>query len=249
MAEAYFRFYAELNDFLPRHKRHKTFPVEFAGHETVKHILEAVGVPHTEVDLILINGESVGFDHAVQPGDRVSVYPMFEILDISKLTEVRPEPLREPKFVLDNHLGKLAGYLRLLGFDTRYENHYEDPELASISSEDDRILLTRDRGLLKRKQVTHGYCVRADDPKEQIIEVLRKFDIADFVKPYTRCARCNGLLKPVPKREVLEQLEPLTKKYYDHFMQCQDCQQVYWKGSHFQELNEFLSQVVEEAQQ
>ncbi len=247
MSKAYFRFYAELNDFLPHQKRQQTFPVSFSGHETVKHILEAVGVPHTEVDLILINGESVSFDHPVQAGDRVSVYPMFEILDVSALTEVRPEPLREPKFILDNHLGKLAGYLRLLGFDAQYENHYQDPELASISAEDDRILLTRDRGLLKRKQVTHGYCVRADDPKEQIIEVLRKFDIADLVKPYTRCARCNGLLKPVPKQEVIDQLEPLTKKYYDQFMECQNCGQVYWKGSHFQELSEFLSQVVEEA--
>lgn len=247
MPKAIFRFYAELNDFLPEERRHSTFSVSFFGHETVKHILETVGVPHTEVDLILINGTSVGFRQKVQDGDRVSVYPMFEILDISKLTEVRPDPLREPTFVVDNHLGKLAGYLRLLGFDTLYENDFQDPELASISSHEDRILLTRDRGLLKRKQVTHGYCVRSDDPKDQIVEVLRKFDIANYVQLYTRCARCNGLLKPVNKEEVLAHLEPLTKKYYDAFMQCQDCQQVYWKGSHFQELHEFLTEVVEKS--
>lgn len=198
--------------------------------------------------MILINGQSVGFEGTVKEGDRVSVYPMFEALDISNLTEVRPEPLREPKFVLDNHLGKLAGYLRLLGFDTVYRNDFADPELASISSQKDRILLTRDRGLLKRKEVTHGYCVRADDPQQQLLEVLRRFDIAAMADPYSRCARCNGLLAPVSKEKVLDRLKPLTKKYYDRFMQCQSCQQVYWEGSHFDDLNDFLSRVVEEAQ-
>lgn len=247
MPKATFRFYAELNDFLPRDQRYQNFAVSFAGHESVKHILETLGVPHTEVDLILINGESVPFDHHVREGDRVSVYPMFETLDISPVTEVRPEPLREPKFVLDNHLGKLAGYLRLLGFDTRYQNDYQDPELAAISGAEDRILLTRDRGLLKRKEVTHGYCVRADHPEEQIVEVLRRFDIADMAEPYSRCARCNGKLGSVPKKKVLDQLEPLTKKYYHQFMQCERCHQVYWEGSHFQELNDFLRHVVQEA--
>jgi len=232
---------------LPPEVRHERFPVQFAGHESVKHILETLGVPHTEVDLILANGKSVGFAYQVEEGDRVSVFPMFESLDISSLTEVRPEPLREPKFVLDNHLGKLAGYLRLLGFDTRYKNDFHDPELATISNQEERILLTRDRGLLKRKVVSHGYCVRADAPREQLLEVLRRFDLADLVEPYSRCARCNGKLASVEKEEVLDHLEPLTKKYYDQFMQCAHCQQVYWKGSHFQDLNTFLERVVKEA--
>ncbi len=206
-----------------------------------------MGVPHTEVDLILVNGESASFDWQINEGDRVSVFPVFESLDISRLTEVRPEPLREPKFVLDNHLGKLAGYLRLLGFDTRYENDYQDPRLAEISQEEDRILLTRDRGLLKRKVVTHGYCVREDNPQDQIIEILRRFDLAQLARPYSRCARCNGFLQPAEKEAVLHHLKPLTKKYYDEFMQCENCGQVYWRGSHFEDLNEFLNRVVSEA--
>jgi len=247
MPQAIFRFYAELNDFLPPDVRRGSFPVTFNGHESVKHILETLGVPHTEVDLILVNGESVGFNRQIAEGDRVSIFPVFESLDISRLTEVRPEPLRELKFVLDNHLGKLAGYLRLLGFDTRYQNDYQDPRLAEISQEEDRILLTRDRGLLKRKVVTHGYCVRADNPQDQIIEILRRFDLAQLVQPYTRCARCNGYLRSAEKKDVIHHLEPLTKKYYDEFMQCENCGQVYWRGSHFEDLNEFLHHVVSEA--
>lgn len=247
MPQATFRFYAELNDFLPADTLQNRFPVTFSGHETVKHILETMGVPHTEVDLILVNGESVGFDRQIEEGDRVSVFPVFESLDISRLTEVRPEPLREPKFVLDNHLGKLAGYLRLLGFDTRYENDYQDPQLAKISQEEDRILLTRDRGLLKRKVVSHGYCVREDNPQDQIIEILRRFDLAPLAQPYSRCARCNGYLQPAEKEEIVHHLEPLTKEYYDDFMQCEHCGQVYWRGSHFEDLNEFLNHVVKEA--
>src|SRR3989338_9144205 len=116
MSRAHFRFYEELNDFLPPERRKTTFTREFRNRASVKDMIEALGVPHTEVDLILVNGASVDFSYLVQDGDRISVYPMFESFDIRPLVHLRPRPLREPKFVLDTHLGKLAVYLRLLGF-------------------------------------------------------------------------------------------------------------------------------------
>ncbi|MBC8496971.1 MAG: Mut7-C ubiquitin/RNAse domain-containing protein [Anaerolineales bacterium] len=241
MPQATFRFYAELNDFLPRERQRADFAHAFDGHETVKHLIETLSVPHTEVDLILVNGDSVGFDYQVREGDWVSVYPMFESMDIKAVSQVRPEPLREPRFVLDCHLGKLTTYLRLLGFDTIYRNDFDDHELAEISSSDRRILLTRDRGLLKRSQVTHGYCVRAKNPKQQVKEILGRFDLTGLAKPFSRCARCNGLLKPVPKAEVYDRLEPKTKLYYEEFRICEACDQIYWKGSHFERMEGFIN--------
>jgi uncharacterized protein with PIN domain len=247
MPSATFRFYAELNDFLSPERQRVNFDHEFNGHETVKHVIESLGVPHTEVDLILVNGQSVDFGCQPQDGDRISVYPVFESLNIGQVSRVRPKPLRELHFVLDNHLGKLAAYLRLLGFDTIYRNDFDDQELAEISSDQKRILLTRDRGLLKRSQVTHGYCVRAKDPKQQIREIINRFDLADLAKPFSRCVRCNGLLQPVPKADVFDRLEPKTKLYYEDFQTCIDCDQVYWKGSHFKRIEGFIKQVLNES--
>jgi uncharacterized protein with PIN domain len=244
MPRASFRFYAELNDFLPPKRKQVTFEYDFNGHETVKHLLESLGVPHTEVDLILVNGVSVDFSYRVSEGDQVSVYPIFESLDVTPLVHLRPQPLREPRFILDNHLGKLATYLRMLGFDTLYRNDYQDDELAQISSQERRTLLTRDQGLLKRSLVTHGYWVREKNPRQQVIEVVRRFDLAGLVQPFRRCMRCNGVLQVVSKEEVIERLEPKTKQYYDEFHICPDCNQVYWKGSHFKRMERFIDSVL-----
>jgi uncharacterized protein with PIN domain len=244
---AYFRFYGELNDFLPEERRQVTFAYEFNGHETVKHLLESFGVPHTEVDLILVMGESVDFDRQLQGGELVSVYPVFESIDISSLARVRPEPLREPKFVLDNHLGKLTNYMRMLGLDALYRNDFDDDELAQISENHDRILLTRDRGLLKRNQVTHGYLIRDKDPREQLVEVLRRFDLFSVVDPFRRCIRCNGILEPVSKEQVIDQLEPKTELYFEDFRICQECGQVYWRGSHFERMETFIDEIMSES--
>ena len=175
--QVHFRFYEELNDFLPPARRKRDFAIPY-NRASVKDMIESLGVPHTEVDLILANGISVDFSYLVRPGDRISVYPEFESFDIAGLTRLRPEPLRQPRFVLDTHLGKLARYLRLLGFDTLYSNSYSDAELARISAGGDkRILLTRDHGLLKRAQVTHGYFVREIVPELQAREAIRAASI------------------------------------------------------------------------
>ncbi|MGB7538019.1 MAG: Mut7-C RNAse domain-containing protein [Anaerolineales bacterium] len=233
MSRANFRFYAELNDFLPPARRRKEFVHDFRGRASIKDMIEALGVPHTEVDLILINGQSVDFTHPVRDGDRISVYPVFESLDIHPLLRLRPEPLRRPAFVLDGHLGRLTAYLRLLGFDSLYRNDFNDDELAGLSAAERRILLTRDRGLLKRSIITRGYCVRSAIPREQIREVVERFDLARSATPFRRCLACNALLHPVEKQSILDRLPEGTREGYAEFYQCMGCGKIYWPGSHF----------------
>ncbi len=243
---AVLRFYAELNDFLPPEKRQTAFSHNFFGQPSVKDMIESLGVPHTEVDLILAGDTSVDFNYRVNGGDRISVFPMFEAIDISKVLKVRPESLREPRFVLDTHLGKLANYMRMLGFDTLYQNNYDDKTLARISTGQRRILLTRDRGLLKRSVVTHGYLIRADDPREQVKEVLQRFDLHDAVKPFSRCMRCNAVLENVDYEKVKGKVPPRVRQNIREYKQCQSCGQVYWKGTHYRGMVEFINQLTAE---
>ncbi len=178
MGAAFFRFYAELNDFLPSDRRQIDFVHYFENRVAIKDMIESLGVPHTEVELILVGNEPVDFSYIVMDGDRISVYPVFEALDVTSNVRLRPRPLREIRFVLDKNLGKLARYLRLLGFDALYRNDYDDETLVQLSLNEGRILLTRGRGLLKRKQITHGYCLRSTNPEQQLIEVIRRFDLS-----------------------------------------------------------------------
>ncbi|MCL4506141.1 MAG: Mut7-C ubiquitin/RNAse domain-containing protein [Chloroflexi bacterium] len=243
MSQASFRFYAELNDFLPSERRQVCFAHAFENRASVKDMIEALGAPHTEIELILANGQPVDFSYIVQDGDHISVYPVFESIDPTPVVRLRPAPLRDPRFVLDAHLGKLAGYLRLLGFDTLYRNDYDDAQLARISSDERRILLTRDRGLLKRSTVTHGYYVREADPQRQIIEVLRRFDMHRLIAPFMRCIRCNGVLHRADKEAIGDRLPPHTRDYYDEFHVCDQCGKVYWKGAHYQHLVDFITRI------
>ena len=232
MASVQLRFYEELNDFLAPALRKAAFMHEFERRTSVKDMIESFGVPHTEIDIILVNGRSVDFNYIVQDGDRISVYPVFESLDVTPLLRLRPAPLRRPAFILDTNLGRLARYLRLLGFDCLYRNDYDDDTVATIAGHEPRIVLTRDRALLQRKLISRGYFVRAVRPRHQVREVLARFDLYRQVNPFSRCTRCNGSLQVVDKQAVVQQLEPKTRRYYDHFLQCSDCGQVYWQGSH-----------------
>jgi uncharacterized protein with PIN domain len=236
LSSAFFRFYAELNDFLPDARRQVEFAHSFIGGAAVKDLIEGLGVPHTEVDLILVNGESVAFSHRVGEGDRVSVYPVFEAFDISGFERVRPSPLRELKFALDTHLGRLARFLRMLGFDVAYSNQVSDEGLAALSAGGGRVLLTRDRGLLKRGEVTHGYLVRATEPFAQLEEVVDRFQLASLARPFERCLRCNGLLEPVPKAEVESLIPPRVSGSFSTFRRCSGCGRVYWPGSHYESM-------------
>ncbi len=244
MKTATFQFHADLDELLPKGKRGAKIQVKINGHETVKHLIEALGVPHTEVDVVLVNGESVPFAYRLKSGDQVQVYPPRVKVDVTPVIRLRPEGKGEARFVLDGHLGRLAAYLRLFGFDALYRNDFDDDELASISCAEDRLLLTRDRGLLKRAVVHRGYWVREKEPQRQLEEIFNRFSLASQARPFTRCAKCNGLLKPVSKEEVYERLEPKTKAYYHDFRKCEQCDQVYWKGSHFRKLEKLIQKLL-----
>ena len=214
-----------------------------AAPRSVKDAVESCGIPHTEVDLLLVNGASVGFDHRVRAGDRVSVYPRFHGLDVAALSQVRPDPLPESRFVVDVNLGRLAQLLRHVGIDALYSNDLDDEDLAALSAAGPRWLLTRDRGLLMRRTVTHGYLVRNDDPRAQVLEVARRFGLGDELAPFTRCARCNSELRRVDKADVWDRLPPATRREHDEFVQCSGCAQVYWHGSHTDRLDELVADV------
>lgn len=234
------RFYAELGDLLPPHRRGREFEYDCAPGETVKDLIEGLGVPHTGVDLILVNGVSVGFGHQVAEGDRISVYPVFEAFDISSVGSVRAEPLRLPKFAADVHLGKLARFLRIAGFDTAYRNDWSDSELVELGVAERRTILTRDRRLLMRAAVTHGYLVRETRPRAQLAEVLERFDLWSSVRGFSRCPVCNCPVEPVEKAEVVEELPPGTAATYHEFRRCTCCGRIYWRGAHYQSLSRLL---------
>ncbi len=244
---AEFRYYEELNDFLPREKRKQSFPFTFKLNQTVKDAIESMGVPHTEVDLILANGRSVDFGYQLRNGDRIAVYPVFESFDIGPVTRLRPQPLREPRFVLDVHLGKLCKYLRMLGFDTVYRNDLDDVEIVDISRHENRIILTRDLGILKNGQVTHGYWLRSQDPRKQLREVIRRFDLQNQIRPFFRCTVCNGFVEKVDKNEVAHLLRENTRNCFKDFFRCTNCKKIYWEGSHFDSMQAFISRIRDEA--
>lgn len=239
-----FRFYEELNDFLPPGRRKRSFRHDLKGWPSVKDAIESLGVPHTEVDLILVDGSSVGFSYRLSGGERVSVYPVFESLNITSLTHLRPRPLRRPAFILDVHLGRLASYLRILGFDTLYRNDYADPEIVRRSLAEGRTILTRDRGILKTGAVTHGYWIRSQEPLEQLREVVERLDLRSCARPLTRCPVCNGRLHRVEKREVAALLPAKSRELYEEFSRCSDCGKVYWRGSHYAKILELVQSLV-----
>jgi uncharacterized protein with PIN domain len=228
---ATFTFIDELNDFLPHYRRGTSFSLEFAPHQNLKHMLESMGVPHTEFGHLLVDSKPADPDILLWEGAQVTVYPADYLLE------------GEARFILDNHLGQLATYLRMLGFDSLYRNDYQDEELAREGVEQGRVLLTRDRRLLMRKVIRLGYCIHQTDPKKQVAEVLKRFRLFERIKPFQRCLKCNTPLQAVPKQKIIDRLEPLTKKYYNEFRICPACNQIYWKGSHFERMLQMIDEM------
>jgi uncharacterized protein with PIN domain len=247
MVTATFRFYEELNDFLAPRRRRQEFTVPCARRATTKHMIEALGVPHTEVELILVNGESAGFERILENGDRVAVYPRFESMDVTPLLRVREHPLRELRFVADAHLGGLAHMLRMLGFDTLYDNHFHDDSIVDLAAREGRVVLTRDRELLKRRAVMHGCYVHALKSEEQLREIVERLDLARSARPFTLCLHCNLPLRPVEKTVVLDRLPPKVREHYDRFSTCDACGRVYWEGSHWRNMSRLLDGVLNHA--
>lgn len=245
MISVIIRFYEELNFFLPPVKRKAEIHTSFATTRSVKDLVESYGVPHVEVDLILVNGRSVGFDHQVANGDRISVYPVFERLDIQGVTRLRPLPLRDTRFIADVHLKTLVRRLRMLGFDTLHDPAWDDKELADISAREERILLTRDRRLLMRSIVTRGLYIRNTDPERQIREVVDRLDLRGTVRPFSRCIVCNGGISPVPRgsmeKRLVKDVPEGVRAWCDEYYRCRRCEKVYWKGSHYRRMLERIA--------
>ena len=242
---SHFRFYEELNDFLPQEQRKVLFPYAYIGRPSIKDTIEAIGVPHTEIDLILIDGVSVTFDCKMKGSEMVSVYPTFELFDIQPLIRLRPKPLRETRFVVDVNLGKLALKLRLLGFDTLYNNHFEDREIVDISQREKRIILTRDKGIFKYSIVTHGYWVRSDHVETQLREVIRRLQLENSLNPFTRCSYCNGMLHPIEKKQLEGVVPENSLRLFSVFWQCRGGNKVYWKGTHYDRIVWWVNELIE----
>jgi hypothetical protein len=238
-----FRFYEELNDFLAPDRRKRDFEIGIDRARSVKDAIESVGVPHPEVDLILVDGISVGFEHVLRGGERVAVYPVFESLDITPLVRLRELPLRDPRFVADVHLGKLARHLRMAGFDTLWTSHWDDDEIVAIAAREKRTILTRDKGMLRRKEVDRGYFVRATESERQLSEVLRALQLEHMLHPFTRCRECNTPLEDVERESVLDRLPPRVREAYSRFRRCPGCERVYWEGSHFERMKAVLARL------
>jgi hypothetical protein len=241
---AQFYFLAELNDFLPKKRKNSPFSHKFEEHQTIKHVIESLGVPHSEVNHLRANDRGVDFTYHIHDGDLVTIFPVSSPLGPQDIP-LQSQPQSVSRFVLDNHLGRLVAYLRMLGFDTLYRNDYQDEELAQVASQESRTLLTRDRRLLMRNAIQSGYCIRHLDPQGQLIEVVQRFDMSGRIKPFQRCLRCNHPLEPISKEVVLPRLQPHTRLYFDVFHICAACNQIYWKGSHYDHMQSLLIKISE----
>ncbi len=244
MPQTIFRFYEELNDFLPAEKRKRDFSVSFQQPSTVRDVLQSLGVPVDHIDLILVNGESVGFSHPLHGGERISVYPVFESLNIRSCTNVRSDPLRCLTFVADVHLGRLAKYLRLFGFDTLYNPGADSRDLVDVSVRQGRVLLTRNKNLLKHKAISRGIFVREVDPMMQLKGIFKRLDLYSDARPFSRCLCCSRLIERISEKEVTRRLPLRVRGSYQTFSFCRSCDRVYWKGIHYRRMRTFVEDML-----
>lgn len=228
----HFSFDTTLAPLLPSPYRNGTFFFTFRGPQSVKHLIESLGIPHTEIGDIHCNGHRVDSDYLPENGDRLCV----QVIRFPEPTANTPEP----RFILDNHLGRLTAHLRMLGLDAFYRNDFQDDELIAQALSENRILLSRDRRLLMRKTLQHGCLLYSLDPQEQLYQLIRRYHLLHWIKPFQRCMRCNHPLEPIAKESILDRLLPLTRQYYDEFAHCPACNQIYWKGSHYERMQEFI---------
>jgi uncharacterized protein with PIN domain len=235
------RFHGDLNIFLGSKRGNAVIERPLAEKTSIKDVIESCGVPHPEVDLILVDDQSVGFDHTLIRDARVEVFPVKN--RNTDRTEKGLQTACITRFVADGHLGRLTRNLRLLGFDVAYPKNADDQQLLAVMVQENRALLTRDRRLLMHAIVQHGYYPRSQNADEQTIEVVRRFDLSELIAPFTRCLRCNAPLKETAKAEVIDKLQPLTKIYYDQFRSCPDCKRIYWSGSHFSKLQKRIENI------
>jgi uncharacterized protein len=237
------KFHDDLTFFLKSKTNIGVIERNLGEKTSVKDVIESCGVPHPEVDLILVSKEPVDFSYPIVKDADIDIYAVQSRYLL--LTEKRLQVGFVKRFVADGHLGTLARNLRLLGFDVAYDRQAQDRQLLSVMEREDRALLTRDRRLLMHAIVRHGYCPRSQNAEDQTIEVVRRFHLFDSISPFSRCLRCNAPLQKVGKADIIEKLEPLTKMYYEEFRRCTGCGQIYWTGSHFSKLQRRLKKIRE----
>jgi uncharacterized protein with PIN domain len=240
------RFHGDLIVFLRSRADDAVIERPLAEKTSIKDIIESCGVPHPEVDLILVDEQTVGFTHTLANDAKVEVFPVEN--HGTHHTEKRLQAIGIYRFVADGHLGRLTRNLRLLGFDVAYPKNADDRELLKVMARENRALLTRDRRLLMHGIVQHGYCPRSQNADEQTIEVVRRFDLSELIAPFARCLRCNAPLEEAAKADVIDKLEPLTEIYYEQFRRCPGCKQIYWSGSHFPKLQKRIEEIRSRAQ-
>lgn len=238
-SKATFQFHEELNIFLPKKKRNKVLVYFFNESASIKDTIESLGIPHPEVAIILANNQPISFEYTINGHDEIEVFPFHNGLNIPDIVAIKPAG--KARFILDVHLGGLARYLRMAGFDVLYNNEdWGDKYIADRGGKEKRIVLTRDIGLLKRSSVVYGYYIRKKDSYEQFKEVSERYQLREYYEPFTRCIRCNGAIEKVSKTEIIEKLEPGTIKEFNEFWQCTGCKQIYWKGSHYDKMLELM---------
>lgn len=234
-------FHGDLSSLLrPQWREKKQIVHPVTRRASIKDVIEAFGVPHTEVYRIEYRGLDVDFSFPVNDNQYFSIFSMPVPWDITEKTVLRPQPMHEMRFIVDVNVGKLARYLRMAGINVLFNSRWSDDDILAQLDRERRVLLTRDLGLLKRKQVEFGRYVRSEDPVEQFDEIVRLFNLEDALKPFSRCLECNTILVPVDKAEIIHRLEPLTRKYYDRFSLCPKCDKVYWAGSHVDGMKAFF---------
>ncbi len=236
------RFYGDLKD-LSIHDRKKSFEIIFQGSPGIKDIVEAEGIPHTEVGLLLVNGSPAVWKYRLKNGDHAAVFPFFKNLDIGSFNKVITPDYPAGRFVIDNHLGRLCKYLRILGFDAVFNPAWSDEEIISISNREKRIILTRDRGILKNGRTLFGCLIRSVNPEEQVRQVIDRFDLYNSFALMTRCLKCNGDIISVPAESVMSGIGENTKKFFRDFYRCSSCGQIYWKGSHYENMMKSIDRI------
>lgn len=229
-----------LRDFL-KNKQQKSSPlnITFELNPSVKDLIESRGIPHTAIFKLEVNGRERSFDYNVREGDEITPYP-FEKVDATTLDDIFSSP---SKFVLDVHLGKLAKTLRLLGIDTSWDADWEESKILHLSNRQKRMILSRNIGLLRNGEARYGYWVRATDPDKQVQELFKRFNISDYISPFSRCMKCNGLLEEVELSQVEERVPPKVQEWHSLFYECLHCRQVYWEGSHYKKLQEKVNRL------
>ncbi len=221
-----------LQDLLRHGLKGEALEYRLERRASIKDTVESLGIPHTEIGAIRSGGRETDFGFIPEPGQQIQVSEITPPFDVTRPSKLRPAPLPTVRFIVDVNVGRLAALLRLTGFDTAYGNSLDDRDIAELAHGENRVVLTKDRALLKRSKIVFGRLVRAVLPEDQLTETLHFFGLAGPYRLFTRCLRCNRILEPVAKEAILHRLEPKTKKYFNTFKTCPDCDRIYWRGSH-----------------